>query len=98
MYAVTHWTLTNKLDIERGLPDRLRQLDISLQPIGDAMPLRISGWAGMNLLKLRLETQYWQRDFTCCRDSEFIARMDRMRSALEDSDSEDTTLNTSESR
>ena len=86
IYRVTSWQLTDTLRVEKGEPDRLRKLLIALEPVGNARPLELSGWAGKTQLKLRLAWEGWSpRWATFYMEAVMTNRAEQTRRAMETS-------------
>ena len=58
IYRVT-WRLTSATGVKKGEWERLRKLDMTVEPVGDARPLELAGWAGKTHLRLRLAWEGW---------------------------------------
>ena len=84
IYRITSWKLTEKLDIEDGEPDRLRELLIEVEAVGVERPLQLKGWAGQRHLRLHFSWKDWSpRWVHLYRESALDRRAEDTRAAMD---------------
>ena len=83
-YRVTSWRLTDSTRIQKGEPERLRDLEAAVEPLAGARPLDVQGWAGKQHLRLRPAWEGWSpRWIMFYREDALTERAKRTRTAMD---------------